>query len=163
MPRQREVPSIQDRAISKVQSRNGVNPAQASPEIKEQVISTAKSRMNTPNLTEQVVNKVSSKYKGKTPARTVSGESDIKRPPFPVGGKPGKGGGFGPGGRFGRGGWQASGQRMKKNFLAKTAEQEEESKRKRLMLEAKRRAAKTRMSATKKGPNEKQSQLLGGE
>lgn len=100
------------------------------------------------------------KYKGK--ARTVSGEADIQRP-FPVGGKPGKGGGFGPGGRFGRGGWQASGQRMKKNFLAKTAEQEEESRRKQAMMEAKRRSAKTRISSLKKGPNEKQTQLLGGE
>lgn len=100
-------------------------------------------------------------YKGK--ARTVSGEADIQRPPLPVGGKPGKGNGFGPGGRFGRGGWQASGQRMKKNFLAKTAEQEEESKRKQAMMEAKRRSVKTRMSSLKKGPNEKQTQLLGGE
>lgn len=103
-------------------------------------------------------------YRGKTPARTVSGAADIQRPPIPVGGKKTPpGGGFGPGGRFGKGGWQASGRKMKKNFLAKTAEQEEESKRKQVMMEAKRRSAKTRMSSLKKGPNEKQSQLLGGE
>ena len=109
-------------------------------------------------------------YRGKTPARTVSGAADIQRPPIPVGGKKtpatfgGKNpGGWGPGGRFGKGGWQASGKRMKKNFLAKTAEQEEESKRKQAMHEAKRRAAKTRISSLKKGPNDKQSQLLGGE
>lgn len=102
-------------------------------------------------------------YRGKSAARTVSGESDIQRP-IPVAGKgTGKGNGWGPGGRFGRGGWQASGQRMKKNFLAKTAEQEEESRRKQAMMEAKRKSVKTRLSATKKGPNEKQSQLLGGE
>lgn len=104
------------------------------------------------------------RYKG----RTVSGESDVQRP-FPVGGKggpkktPAQGGGFGPGGRFGKGGWQASGRRMKKNFLAKTSEQEEESRKKQAMMEAKRKSAKTRISALKKGPNEKQSQLLGGE
>lgn len=107
-------------------------------------------------------------YKGKTPARTVSGEADIQRP-FPVGGKggpkktPAQGGGYGPGGRFGRGGWQASGQRMKKNFLARTPEQEAESEAKRRQMELKRKSAKTRISALKKGPNEKQSQLLGGE
>lgn len=103
-------------------------------------------------------------YKGKKPARTVSGESDIQRPPIPVAGKgAGKGRGFGPGGRFGRGGWQASGQRMKKNFLARTPEQEAESEAKRRQMELKRKSAKTRISALKKGPNEKQTQLLGGE
>lgn len=105
-------------------------------------------------------------YKGKSKSRTVSGESDIQRP-FPVGGKgpkktPAKGGGYGPGGRFGRGGWQAKARRAGINF-GKTPEQEAESKRKQMMMEAKRRSAKTRLSATKKGPNEKQSQLLGGE
>lgn len=104
-------------------------------------------------------------YRGKkTPARTISGAADIQRPPVPVAGKgAGKGNGFGPGGRFGRGGWQASGQRMKKNFLARTPEQEAESEAKRRQMELKRKSAKTRLSAVKKGPNEKQTQLLGGE
>lgn len=97
------------------------------------------------------------------PINVGNTKAEPYKSPMPVGGKPGKGKGWGPGGRFGRGGWQASGQKMKKNFMAKTAEQEEESKRKQAMQEAKRKSVKTRLSAIKKGPNEKQSQLLGGE
>lgn len=126
-------------------------------------------QMGPPGIAKKVSDGATVKnptYRGRSAARTVSGASDIQRPPFPVSGLSSEqrgGRGFGPGGRFGKGGWQASGRRMKKNFLAKSPEQEAESKEKQAMMEAKRRAAKTRISSLKKGPNEKQSQLLGGE
>jgi hypothetical protein len=110
-------------------------------------------------------------YKGKNPSDDAS---DIPIRALPVGGfKPVKtgggnsagsrGGGFGAGGRFGRGGWRSSGQNMKNNFLEKTAAQKAESEEKKRRMELKRKAAKTRITAAKTGPNEKQNQLLGGE
>jgi hypothetical protein len=92
--------------------------------------------------------------KNKTPVASAVPEN---RPSIPVAVNKGAGKGksFGPGGRFGRGGWRH-------NF-GKTPAQEAETAAKKRQMEMKRTAAKTRLSAVKKGPNEKQSQLLGGE
>lgn len=92
------------------------------------------------------------KGKNKTPETTVS--------KVPVAGKGGPPSFSRAGGRFGKGGWQAKSRSAALNF--KTPQQEAESKEKQAQMAMKKRAAKNRLTL-KKGPNEKQSQLLGGE
>ena len=88
-------------------------------------------------------------YKGKEKKTSETVASKV-----PLAGKGGPPTFGNAGGRFGKGGWKHSG--------FKTPQQQAESAAKQRQMDMKKRAAKNRLSL-KKGPNEKQSQLLGGE
>jgi hypothetical protein len=97
-------------------------------------------------------------YKGKSKAVK---EDKVERPPIPVSGKGGPPSFSRAGGRFGHGGWKSRSNKGLGPSLAKTSEQEEESRRKQAQMALKKKAVGKRLTSLKQGPNEKQSQLLG--